>query len=339
MSERTMTQEELDNALLEAASKGSLADVAKFLALGAKIEAASRDGWRALHLAVWDNRRDVVEFLLDRGARIDAEGGYKYQPLHIAAGARTFPRTESGAPPPWAASQPLVETWGRPAPTARPDFREMVKLLLGRGAKVDAPAMEGMQPLHVAAGSCCHEVAELLIEHGAQVDAGGDEDRRMCPLHWAAMKRCADVAKVLLAHGARVDVVHKGGWQPLHWAAANDARDVAGLLVAQGAQLDEASGDDGRTPLHQAVRHGHERMVRALLEHGADPMAVDGQGKTPRDICRYADIQAILEEGERKWNEPAVREAREKRDLARAIPALLARHRKLGALRPKGPAL
>lgn len=40
--------------------------------------------------------------------------------------------------------------------------------------------------------------------------------------------------------------------------------------------------DKGITPLYLACRRGHERVVRALLNAGADPDLVDSRGKAPQ---------------------------------------------------------
>ena len=38
--------------------------------------------------------------------------------------------------------------------------------------------------------------------------------------------------------------------------------------------------ENGATPLHAAAHNGHERVIKLLLDHGADPVAVDEDGWT-----------------------------------------------------------
>jgi len=55
------------------------------------------------------------------------------------------------------------------------------------------------------------------------------------------------------------------------------------LLLAGGAD-ENATNQDGRTPLHLAVVHIHPNNVRELIAAGADYAAVDMQGLTPIDL-------------------------------------------------------
>lgn len=51
------------------------------------------------------------------------------------------------------------------------------------------------------------------------------------------------------------------------------------------------------TPLHSAAMNGDKDCVEILLQYGADPDAVDGDGKTPLIIAResgFGDIADIL---------------------------------------------
>ena len=61
----------------------------------------------------------------------------------------------------------------------------------------------GRTPLHWAASYNSLDVARLLIDRGAEVDAR-DEDGRT-PLHYAARPSCLDVARLLIEHGANTD--------------------------------------------------------------------------------------------------------------------------------------
>ena len=59
-----------------------------------------------------------------------------------------------------------------------------------------------MTALHMAAAEGCDDVAKVLIQNGADVNA---EDKKTTALHWAAEKGHVDVVKVLIQNGADVN--------------------------------------------------------------------------------------------------------------------------------------
>ena len=59
----------------------------------------------------------------------------------------------------------------------------------------------------------------------------------MTPLHWAAVGGHKDVVELLLAHGAEVNARYSDGYTPLHYAAANGHKDVVELLLANEADV------------------------------------------------------------------------------------------------------
>jgi len=134
----------------------------------------------------------------------------------------------------------------------------------------------GNTPLHLAAGNCYQDVAELLIANKADVNARGSDGGT--PLHRAADGGCKNTAELLLANKADIGAKDSDGQTPLHRAAgecnawagrANDCKSVVELLLAHGAEVN-AEDSVGKTPLQEGVGPKYNKdIVEMLRQHGA----------------------------------------------------------------------
>jgi len=108
-------------------------------------------------------------------------------------------------------------------------------------------------------------------------------------LHLAAFFGKAEVARILIDAGARVDAYTTNPLanQPLHAAAAGRHIEVCRLLLAAGAHVD-ATQHGGYTPLHEAAQHGDVEMVELFLSAGADPTVAVSDGGTSADLAEAA---------------------------------------------------
>lgn len=113
------------------------------------------------------------------------------------------------------------------------------------------------------------------------------------PLHSAAEKNAVDVAELLLQHGADAQSSNAVGDTPLHWAAEKGHTRLAELLLGAGADA-QRPNKYGSTPLHAAVSGGHGTLAAALVAAGADASARDAHGKSPLELCRSEEMRAVL---------------------------------------------
>ena len=70
----------------------------------------------------------------------------------------------------------------------------------------------GRTPLHLAAGNGRKEVAQILVESGAEVNVADGDGRT--PLHWAAKRGHKEVAQLLIENGADKDMADNEGNTP-----------------------------------------------------------------------------------------------------------------------------
>ena len=100
---------------------------------------------------------------------------------------------------------------------------------------------------------------EAALARGGSVNARDDYD--LTPLMLAAIYGHANVAAILLEHGANLDAIDSGLRQsPITLAAQNGNVDVAKLLLRRGVDVNSRDAMDA-TPLHWAALRGQKTCV------------------------------------------------------------------------------
>ena len=122
-------------------------------------------------------------------------------------------------------------------------------------------------------------VGHIAIKHPEHSNAAGG--RHNFPLFAAVFRKHIGVAEILVEHGANIDIRLKAGQTPLHKAI----RDVGMVqsLLKNGADVN-CRKDDLRTPLHLAAYYVELKVARVLVEHKADVCLQDNEGKTPMHL-------------------------------------------------------
>jgi ankyrin len=115
------------------------------------------------------------------------------------------------------------------------EVERLRELLDGEATLAAARSDDDFTPLHYAAFFDGPDVASLLLECGADVNAYADNDLGVRPLNSAAAAGRRDVAAILLEHGADPNATTKSGFTPLDAARENDDEELRELLLAHGA--------------------------------------------------------------------------------------------------------
>jgi uncharacterized protein len=114
---------------------------------------------------------------------------------------------------------------------------------------------DGFTALHLAVFAEQAEAAQILIEHGADVDARATAAiAQLPPLGTAAFVRSVPLARLLLNAGADVNGQGEGGFTALHTAAQNEDEALASLLLERGADQTIAS-NAGQRPADLGLSH------------------------------------------------------------------------------------
>jgi ankyrin repeat protein len=108
------------------------------------------------------------------------------------------------------------------------------------------------------------ELARLLIEQGADVNAVAENRQRVAPAHAAVAARDYDTMRMLLERGADANARQEMDYTPLHGAAAHGDIEMAKLLLAHGADRN-AKSSDGMSAADVARKRGHPDMAEWLV--------------------------------------------------------------------------
>ncbi|EER27057.1 ankyrin repeat containing protein [Coccidioides posadasii C735 delta SOWgp] len=114
------------------------------------------------------------------------------------------------------------------------------------------------------------------------------------PLFWAASRGHREVARLLLDNGANVNAKDKNKLTPLHVATTSEHTKLMALLLDRGAHIEakEASGD---TPLARAIENGSKEVIKVLLERGANEEYLHAQTRV-RPGAHAATRQVSIED-------------------------------------------
>ncbi|KAL8624152.1 hypothetical protein ACOMHN_020202 [Nucella lapillus] len=223
-------------------------------------------GRTPLHAACFHGRVDVVDFLLERSAKVNARNDKGDTPLLEAC-----------------RSQEDAEVCS-----------DVVRKLIEKNADVNICADNGTNPLIEA---CIHdhpEIVQQLLYKGAKT--GQTDIQGYTAMDWAILKGHVGCLIRLTKH-AETDVnVHSGdGKTPLHRAVESyNINIVLLLLELTGSKKVQINAVDmqGDTPLHIAIRKGFDKAVFSLVSENPDCCVVNHAG----DAAIHVVLQVLSSE-------------------------------------------
>ncbi len=166
---------------------------------------------------------------------------------------------------------------------ARYGKEDIARLLIQKGADVNAVDKAGSTSLIKAALRGSRPIVEMLIDAGADVNKGSSGG--FTPLMAACGKGYSEVAKLLLERGANVDARTDTNSTALTDAVTANLETVTVLLDAH-ANVNVQS-KDGTTALMIAINHNAHKIAEALIRAGADLKLQDNKGRTAYDYASY----------------------------------------------------
>lgn len=231
-------------ALIYATRANDLESVKVLLAAGADVNEVSGYGWSPLLVATQNRYYRLGAYLIEHGADVNLGNKGAWVPLYLATDNRN------------------IESGDYPVRQGDMDHLEFIKLLLDKGANVNARMKDSSQTRTVFTN-------QWLDENGATA--------------FLRASQSGDVVlmKLLLAHGAdpKLDtVLHVTplqvaagiGWvEGITYEWSEDATLQAVKLLLDLGVDPNVQADTGRTALHGAAHKGRPAVVQALVDKGA----------------------------------------------------------------------
>jgi ankyrin repeat protein len=261
------------------------------LAKGATVDASDSSKFTALHLAVANKNLPVIELLLAKKASPNLADQNGTTPLSRAVqdGAVNLlePLLAGGADPNIGDRHAITPLhWA----AMLSGGEESAEVLLKHGASVTnkvswAPGAQppksrsqwiipqGITPLGLAIGYGQVMTAQLLLDHGAEVETMADYQQANNgyagpALEVAISKNNQAMVKLLLERKANPNIKVYNGWTPLIQAAGAGQKEMVELLLANGAELNVLA-PGGWSPLSAALHHNKPEVAELLRQRGA----------------------------------------------------------------------
>ena len=168
---------------------------------------------------------------------------------------------------------------------------EIAKILLDNGASVDARTLEGQTALHFASQKGHLEIVKLIIAKGAEIDEKQENKEGKTPLLIAAKFGNTEIVTFLLENAANVDATDVKEWTALHYAAFYGHHEIANVLINYEAKVNDI--ESGFAPIHFAVNQGHKKLVEILIKNGANLRLKNSNRETPLGVALRNGNQEI----------------------------------------------
>lgn len=170
---------------------------------------------------------------------------------------------------------------------------DMVELLISHGAEVNAQNESGKSAIMFAAFSGKLKIVQELRMNGASYEIA--DKSGSTAVHYAVDGGNADCLQWMLLDGANANVVDiHSGWTPLIRAASlNASKEIADTLIKFGADVN-AKDKEHKTALMISIINGNQPFLETLVERGANINFTNDYGKNALELAVAMDRRRVV---------------------------------------------
>lgn len=186
------------------------------------------------------------------------------------------------------------------------DTKKLKKLLDRKPEIVNGYLNGGFAPLHFACLLGHYEIANVLLEHGANPNI--KVDRFGTPLNIAASsadnlvggdhkkieQERLKILKLLLSKGAMTDNMDESNRTPLCAASDNNNLEAVKALMEAGAKIYEGDGNTGCSLVLLAARQKNKEFLDLLLSKGLSVNSCGKDNETPLHRASFTGDAAVI---------------------------------------------
>ena len=255
------------------------ATVRRMLELGASALAGEPGGGNMLHLALRNDKQQLIPLLLEYVVDLEKTDANDLAPLQLALWKED---SRSAIALLAAGADPNVRGSGGLSMAHLAVYRhdmDLLRTLVAAGADLGLRDDYGRSPLHyAAAGLLNEEIASFFGNSGVPVNLADNSGR--APIHYAASLADAEAIAALLAIKADPNLPDLNGTPPLiHALRGNSDIRAISALLRMGADPN-ASGGDGMTPIQVAIAIRNDNALEELIAAGSRLRQIDGNGRS-----------------------------------------------------------
>uniref|UniRef100_A0A8C4YT27 Uncharacterized protein n=1 Tax=Gopherus evgoodei TaxID=1825980 RepID=A0A8C4YT27_9SAUR len=299
-------------SIFDAAAKGDLSDLAKVLKKN-NINAVNASDKTLLHIAAANGHVAIIEYLINKGAKLDVKDKKGRTPMHRAA-----EKGQDDAVKVLLQAGAYIYSLDKEAKTplhlaAQTHHTHILKRIL----KEEARCYKDQQNfLHMAALKDESNLAQMLLKNGAPVDA--KDEKGQTALGYAISQGFDKTVKVLLEAGASIDsniidvafnnnkqsiftilgtdinARNEMQYTPLLMACEMGKTEIAEVLIAKGASLEERM-PNSNTVLHLAVQAEAVSITNLLLHKGMNANITSQGEQTPLHVAAFHNKGSIVD--------------------------------------------